>query len=120
MTWTGRTISALAILFMAFDSIGHLLMPAPVAQAFSTLGFPPSTAFGIGLLELALIVIYAIPRTAIVGAILLTGYLGGAVAAKVRVSAAPFDTLFPSIIAALIWGGIYLRDARVRAIWARS
>lgn len=120
MTWTGRTISAFAILFMVFDSIGHLLMPVPVARAFATLGFPASTAFGIGLLELVLIVIYAIPRTSIAGAILLTGYLGGAVAAKIRVSAAPFDTVFPFIIAALIWGGVYLRDARVRAIWARS
>jgi DoxX-like family len=119
MTWTGRILSALAIAFMLFDSIGHLLMPAPVAQAFATLGFPTSTAFGIGLVELALVALYAIPRTSIIGAILLTGYLGGAVAAKVRVAAAPFDTLFPFIIAAMIWGGVFLRDARVRAIWAR-
>ncbi len=120
MTWTGRTLSTLAILFMLFDGIGHLLMPAPVAQAFATLGYPASAALGIGLLELVLVVIYAIPRTSVAGAILLTGYLGGAVAAKVRVSAAPFDTAFPFIIAALIWGGVYLRDARVRAIWARQ
>jgi DoxX-like protein len=114
--WTGRTLTTLAILFMLFDSIGHLLMPAPVASAFATLGFPASTALGIGLLELALTVLYAIPRTAIVGAILLTGYLGGAIAVKVRIAAAPFDTLFPLIIAALIWGGVYLRDPRVRTL----
>jgi len=117
MTWTGRILSTLAIAFMLFDSIGHLLMPAPVAQAFTTLGFPTNTAFGIGLLELALVALYAIPRTSIAGAILLTGYLGGAIAAKVRVSAAPFDTVFPLIIATLIWGGIFVRDARVRTIW---
>jgi hypothetical protein len=119
MTWTGRILSGLAVAFMLFDSIGHLLMPAPVAQAFATLGFPASTAFGIGLVELALIVLYAIPRTSIIGAILLTAYLGGAVAAKVRVAAAPFDTLFPFITAAIIWVGVYLRDARVRAMWGR-
>ena len=117
MTWTGRILSTLAIAFMLFDGIGHLLMPAPVSQAFATLGFPTSTAFGIGLLELALVALYAIPRTSIAGAILLTGYLGGAIAVKVRVSAAPFDTMFPLIIATIIWAGIYLRDARVRTIW---
>ena len=117
MTWTGRALSALAILFLLFDGIAHLLMPPPVTQAFATLGYPASTAFGIGLLELVLVAIYAIPRTSIAGAILLTGYLGGAVAAKVRIAAAPFDTVFPIIIAALIWGGLYVRDARVRALW---
>jgi hypothetical protein len=115
--WTGRALSTLAILFLVFDGIGHLLMPAPVTQAFATLGYPTSTAFGIGLLELALIAMYAIPRTSIAGAILLTGYLGGAVAAKVRVTAAPFDTAFPIIMGTVIWAGVFLRDARVRAIW---
>ena len=114
---TSRALSTLAILFLLFDSIGHLLMPTPVAQAFATLGFPASTAFAIGLIELILVAIYAVPRTSIAGAILLTAYLGGAVAAKVRIAAAPFDTAFPIILAAVIWGGLYLRDARVRSIW---
>jgi hypothetical protein len=114
--WTGRTLTALAILFMLFDTVGHLLMPAPVASAFASLGYPASTALGIGLVELVVVVLYAIPRTAIAGAILLTGYLGGAIAAKVRIGAAPFDTIFPLIIAAIIWGGIYLRNPRVRTL----
>lgn len=112
-----RALSTIAVLFMVFDGIAHLLMPAPVVQAFATLGFPMNTALAIGIIELVLIALYAVPRTAIVGAILLTGYLGGAVAAKVRIGAAPFDTIFPILIAALIWGGLYLRDARVRTIW---
>jgi hypothetical protein len=115
---TSRALSTLAVLFLLFDSIGHLLMPAPVSQAFATLGFPASTAFAIGLIELVLVAVYAVPRTSIAGAILLTGYLGGAVAAKVRVAAAPFDTAFPIILAVVIWAGLYLRDARVRAIWS--
>ena len=114
---TSRALSTLAILFLLFDSIGHLLMPPPVVQAMATIGFPAHTSFAIGMIELVLVALYAVPRTSLPGAILLTGYLGGAVAAKVRVAAAPFDTLFPFIIAALIWGGLYLRDARVRAIW---
>ena len=117
MTWTGRILSTLAILFMLFDGIGHLLMPAPVVQAFASLGYPLSTSFAIGLVEIVLVVLYAIPRTSIAGAILLTGYLGGAVAAKVRVAAAPFDTIFPIIFATIIWAGLYVRDARVRTIW---
>ena len=112
-----RALSTLAILFLLFDGISHLLMPAPVAQAFATLGFPASSAFAIGLIEIVLVALYAVPRTSIAGAILLTAYLGGAVAAKVRIAAAPLDTLFPIIIAAIIWGGLYLRDPRVRAIW---
>jgi hypothetical protein len=113
---TGRTLSTLAILFLLFDSVGHLVMPAPVAQAFATLGYPATTAFGIGLVELVLIVLYAVPRTSIAGAILLTGYLGGAIAAKVRIGAPLFDTVFPLIFAAVIWGGVYLRDTRVRGL----
>jgi hypothetical protein len=112
-----RVLSTLGILFMAFDGIAHLLMPTPVALAFATLGFPMSTAIAIGVVELVLVVLYAVPRTSIVGAILLTGFLGGAVAAKVRIAAAPFDTVFPILMAAIIWGGLYLRDARVRSIW---
>ncbi len=117
--WTGRSLSILAILFMLFDAIGHLLMPAPVVAAFAGLGYPISASFGIGVLEVVLIAIYAYPRTAIAGAILLTGYLGGAISAKVRVAAPVFDTAFPLIIAAIIWGGLYLRDGRVRLLLDR-
>src|SRR5215472_4594448 len=94
-TMTSRALSTLAILFLLFDSIAHLLMPAPVVQAMATLGFPANTTVAIGLIELVLVALYAVPRTSIAGAILLTGYLGGAVAAKVRIGAAPFDTVFP-------------------------
>lgn len=114
--WAGRIISALAVLFMLFDGIGHLTMPAPVAEAFVRLGYPVPLGLGIGILELVCAVLYAIPRTSILGAILLTGYLGGATAANVRVCDPLFETLFPFIFGVVIWAGIFLRDDRLRAL----
>ena len=101
---------------MLFDGIGHLTMPAPVAEAFVRLGYPVPLGLGIGILELVCAVLYAIPRTSILGAILLTGYLGGATAANVRVGDPLFETLFPFIFGVVIWAGIFLRDDRLRAL----
>jgi len=114
--WAGRIVSAFAVLFLVLDGVTHLMKPAPVAEAFQRLAFPLSLSIELGVIELACVVVYAIPRTSILGAILLTGYLGGAVATHLRVLDPLFDTIFPILIGALVWGGIYLRDARLRAL----
>ena len=114
--WAGRIISALAILFLLFDAITKLMKVTPVLEASARLGYPASLADGIGSLLLACVVVYAIPRTSILGAILLTGYLGGAVATHVHVSDPLFETLFPVIFGVLIWAGIFLRDDRLRTL----
>jgi len=115
--WAGRIISGVAVLFLLFDGVIKLMVIDPVVQSFSQLGYPVSLSRGIGLLELVCLVTYVIPRSSLVGAILLTGYLGGAVATHVRVGSPLFThVLFPVYVAALLWGGLYLRDERVRAL----
>jgi hypothetical protein len=114
--WAGRIVSAFAVLFLVLDGVTHLMKPAPVAEAFQRLAFPLSLSVELGIIELACALIYVIPRTSILGAILLTGYLGGAVATHLRVLDPFFDTIFPILIAALVWGGLYLQDARLRAL----
>lgn len=116
LLWAGRIISTLVIAFLLLDGIVKVLMLAPAVEGSVQLGYPESTVFGIGLLLLACTVIYAIPRTAVLGAILLTGYLGGAVATHVRVGADVFPILFAVIFGVLVWLGIYLRDERLRAL----
>ena len=113
--WAGRVFSAIAILFLLFDSVAKLMKIAPVKQACLELGYPESLIVPIGALLLICTVVYLIPRTSIFGAVLLTGYLGGAVASQVRVGNPLFSqTLFPIYVGALIWVGLYLRDARLR------
>lgn len=116
MLWTGRILSTLAVLFLLFDAIGHLIMPAPVVQAFVRIGIPLGLARPLGILEIVCVVIYLVPRASILGAILLTGYLGGAVAINWRVGDPLFETLFPVIFGTLVWGGIWFRDERLRAL----
>src|SRR5947207_177338 len=98
--WTGRTISALAILFLAFDSLIKVLNLTPAVEATTQLGFPASLVITIGVLELTCLAIYAIPRTSVLGAILLTGYIGGAIATQLRASSPLFSVVFPIIIGA--------------------
>lgn len=115
--WAGRLISALAILFLLFDSTGKLLQPAPVVEGTVQLGYPASAILGIGIVELACLALYVIPRTSIFGAILLTGFLGGAVATHVRIGNPLFShILFPVYIAVLLWGGLVLLDGRLRTL----
>jgi hypothetical protein len=114
--WIGRSLSAFAILFLAFDTIIKVLNLAPAVQATTQLGYPAGLVVAIGILELACLAIYAIPRTAVLGALLLTGYLGGAIATQVRAESGLFSIVFPMFIGALVWGGLLLRDARVRAL----
>jgi len=117
--WTGRILSALPILFLLFDGIMKVMrpLPAPVAEGTVKLGYSLSTIPGIGATLLVCTVLYAIPRTSVLGAILLTGYLGGAVATNVRVGNPLFGyVLAPVYVALFIWGGLYLRDERLRAL----
>ena len=119
--WTGRTLSGLAVAFLTLDGAIKLINIRAVVEGATQLGYPPSTMFGIGLALLVCVAVYVVPRTAIVGAVLLTGYLGGAIATHVRVGNPLFShTLFPTYVAALIWGGLYLRDRRVRALLSRN
>jgi DoxX-like family len=120
---TGRVLSGLAAAFLAFDSVGKLLQLKPVMQGTAQLGYSTEAVFPLGIVLLACVVIYLVPRTAVLGALLLTGYLGGAVATHVRVGNPLFThVLSPTYFAALIWGGLMLRDARVRALapWRRA
>jgi DoxX-like family len=115
--WTGRIMSALPALFLLVDSVGKLIKPAPVVEGTVQLGYPESVLLGLGIVLLTCTVLYVIPSTAILGAILLTGYLGGAIATHVRVGSPLFShTLFPVYLAVLVWGGLYLRDERLRAL----
>jgi DoxX-like family len=115
--WTGRIMSALAALFLFVDGIGKLLKPAPVVEGTLQLGYPESVIVGLGIVLLSCAILYVIPRTAVFGAILLTGYLGGAIATHVRVGSPLFShILFPLYVAVLLWGGLYLRDERLGAL----
>ncbi len=114
--WTGRALSALVVLFLVFDGVTKQLDVAPVREAMAQLGYPHGLSGGIGLLLLACTALYVAPRTALLGAVLLTGYLGGAVAAQVRVGNPLLShALFPVYVGVLAWAGLLLRDARLRA-----
>lgn len=117
--WTGRIVGAVAVLFLLFDGIIHLMKPAPVVESFAQLGYPVKLAVGLGIVELLCLALYVIPRTAILGAVLLTGYLGGAIASHLRIGDPLFShVLFPVYVAILIWGGLFLRDERLRGLIA--
>jgi hypothetical protein len=114
--WAGRIVSAVAVLFLLLDATIHVLKPPPVVEAFAALGFPIALSTQIGILELVCVLVYVIPRTAILGAVLLTGYLGGATAVQVRAGHATFECIFPALIGVLLWAGLLLRDRRLRAL----
>ncbi len=116
MIWSGRAISSLAILFLIFDSVIKAFNLAPAVEATTQLGYSASLVSMIGIIELACLAMYLIPRTSVLGAIVLTGYLGGAVATHVRAGSPLFSLVFPIIIGALIWGGLFLQDVRLRAL----
>jgi hypothetical protein len=106
-------MSGLPVLFLIFDGVMKLLNVAPVRAAHDHLGYPQHLALGIGLVELAAILLYVVPRTSTLGAILLTAFLGGATAAHVRLGE-PF--FFPVLVGVLLWGGRFLRDERLREL----
>src|SRR5579862_3267761 len=115
--WVGRILSGLVTAFLLFDAMIHLLRPAPVVEAFAKLHLPLSLAVELGIVELVCLALYVIPPTSILGAILLTGYLGGAVAIQMTTSNSLFgEILFPVYVGVLVWGGLYLRDERLRTV----
>lgn len=115
--WAGRIMSGLPALFLLVDAVAKLIKPAPVVEGTIKLGYLEGMIVPLGIVLLACTVLYAIPRTSVLGAILLTGYLGGAVATHVRVGDPLFShVLFPTYFGVLIWGGLYLRDERLRAL----
>ena len=115
MVWTGRVISALPALALIASGIGKLTGSAQLVEGFKHLGWPIEVAFCLGCVEAGCAVIYLIPQTAVLGAILMTGYLGGAVATHVRIG--EYGMMVPAIVLGiLVWLGLYLRDARVRSL----
>jgi hypothetical protein len=115
--WTGRILSLLSILFFLMDAVMKVLKPAFVVDATVKLGYQEGVIQGLGIALLIGTILYAIPSTSVLGAILLTGYLGGAVASNVRVGNPLFsNVLFPVYFALVLWGGLYLRDKRLRAL----
>jgi len=114
--WAGIVVSALPALFLLLDGVMKLAKPKVVVDTTVQLGYPESVIFDIGIVLIVCTVIYVIPRTAVLGAILLTGYLGGAVATHVHAGEPWGKWIFPVIFGVLVWLGLFLRDARVRAL----
>jgi hypothetical protein len=116
--WAGRILSGIVVAFMLFDAVIHLLRIQPVVEAFARLGLPLSLSAILAIVEFICILAYALPRTSVLGAILLTGYLGGAVAIQVRAGSSLFgESLFPVYVGIVAWGGLFLRDQPLRSIF---
>jgi DoxX-like family len=113
LLWVGYAMSALPVVMLLFSSLLKLVKPASVVEGFTHLGYDDSVALGLGLVELLATVLYVIPRTSVLGAILLTGYLGGATATHLRIGE-PFHMAV--LLGVLVWGGLYLRDERLRQL----
>ena len=114
--WTGRIVSFLPALFLLVDAIMKFIKPAVVVDTTVQLGYRESVIVPLGVVLLVSTILYLIPRTSVLGAILLTGYLGGAVATHVRVGGGVGPIIFPVVMGVLIWAGLYLRDNRVRVL----
>jgi hypothetical protein len=114
--WAGRLLTALPVLFLLFDGVGKVMRVAPVMEACARLEIPGRVVPGLGAVLIAGTLIYAFPRTSLLGAILLTGYLGGATWTHVWTGGPAFPIVFPSLVAAMIWGGLYLREPRLQAL----
>jgi hypothetical protein len=115
--WTGRVLTILSTLFFLLDAVMKLIKPAFVVEATVKLGYQASVIQGLGIALLVCTILYAIPSTSVFGAILLTGYLGGAVASNLRAGSPLFsNVLFPVYFAIMLWGGLYLREKRLREL----
>jgi hypothetical protein len=118
--WGGRMLTGLALVFLTWDTVLKLMGNPMAVEGTTALGFPPHTVQMIGVIEALCLVLYVVPRTAVLGAVVWTGYLGGAIATHVRLENPLFThTLFPIYIAAMLWGGLALRDKRVTALLSR-
>jgi hypothetical protein len=119
-SWTGRVLSGLATLFLLFDAVFKFVATPEAVAATTDLGWRAESLRGLGVLELVCLALYLVPRTAPIGALLWTGYLGGAIATHLRIGNPWLShTLFPIYVAMLLWGGLWLRDRRVRTFFAR-
>ena len=117
MLWTGRAISGLITVLLLMDAVMKIAQVAPVMEGTVKVGYPASAVLPIGIILLLCLICYVIPRTAVLGAILLTGYLGGAVATNFRISTPLFSyILVPVYVGVLVWGGLFLQDERLRAL----
>ena len=114
--WAGRIITGLVVLFFLFDSIMKLVKPAFVVEANQQLGYSEHLIIPIALVLLVSTILYVIPVTAVLGAILLTGYMGGAVATHVRVDAPLFNVVFAVLVGILVWAGLFFREPRLKAL----
>lgn len=114
---TGIVLTTLATLFLLFDAVGKVMLPPQVTDAFVRLGLPISTSMTIAVMLFVCVAFYVIPRTAVFGAVLLTGFLGGAVAIQLRAGSPTFETTFPILFAIVVWAGIYLRECRLTQIF---
>ena len=119
MLWTGRILTGLFALFMLGASVAPKLLHLPIAEeTMAQLGWPSGYAFGIGIVELTCLVLYLIPRTSVLGAVLMMGLLGGAMATQIRVGSPLFShVLFSVYLGLFMWGGLWLRDQRFRALF---
>jgi DoxX-like family len=115
--WTGRILTGLSALFLLLDAAGKFMMPVQVVQACARLGIPVHLSPTLGVLLTISTLLYAIPKTAVFGAVVLTGYLGGAISIHLRAESSLFETIFPAILGVMVWAGIYLRDARLRRVF---
>ena len=115
--WTGRILSGFVVLFLIFDGVIKLTPIQAVTDTFQQMGIPVKFAFLIGIVELICVALYAFPRTAVLGAILLTALLGGGIATHIRIESPLFShTLFGVYVGLIAWGGLYLREPRLRAL----
>ena len=114
--WAGRVASALPVLFLLIDGGAKLFKPAPVIEATTQLGYSESTIVPIGIVLIVCTILYLIPKTSVLGAILVTGFLGGAVATHVRAGTGAFPVVFPVILGGLLWLGLYLRNPSLRPL----
>jgi hypothetical protein len=115
--WAGRIIAALVLLFLLSDSIGHIAEMKGVVEWSTTLGLAVNSNVGVGITLLVCMILYVVPRTSVLGAIVITGYLGGAVAINFRVGNALFGhTLLPAAVGFLLWLSLYLREPRLRIL----
>jgi hypothetical protein len=112
----GRILTVISSLFLLMDAMMKLVKPQPVLDTNVQLGIPLGSITEIGAILLAITILYMLPRTAVLGAVLITGYLGGAVAIHLRAGSPPFEQVFPVLIGAMAWGGIYLRDPRLASL----
>lgn len=111
--WAGRIIRALRVLMLLVSAVMKFVKPAAVVEGFTHLGWPERYALGLGILEISCSIVYVIPRTAVLGAILMTGFLGGAIATHLRIGEPYY---LQALLGVLVWAGLFLRDARLRAL----